>query len=432
MNKKILRLAIPNIISNVSVPLLSMVDLAIAGHMGSLSFIGAIGVAGVIFNFVYWNFGFLRMGTTGFTAQAYGARDLAKTVDIFLRSALIAIGIALILILTQKWMLQFAFQFIHVTDATREPIQQYFYIRIWSAPCVLLLYTFKGWFIGMQNSKIPMVIAIVVNVLNIALSLLFVYTLKFDFKGVAMGTVVAEYLGLLLAIILWLKYYGKLKKYIDWTRVFIKEELLSFFKVNINIFLRTFCLIIVFTSFTSFSSKSGDTILAVNTLLLQLFTLFSYIMDGFAYAAESLTGRFIGSKNESNLRISIKYIFRWGWILTIIFTVLYLFWGDQLLALLTNNSSVLEAAKQFYVWILFIPVAGFAAFLWDGVYVGATASKAMRDAIFLATFGYFVVYYILEPFLGNDALWIALLLFLLLRGLGMKFLSKRVIFKKSI
>ena len=212
MNKKILRLAIPNIISNISVPLLSMVDLAIAGHMGSISFIGAVGVAGVIFNFIYWNFGFLRMGTTGFTAQAYGARDLEKSVETLVRSSVIALGIALILIISQKWILQFSFKFIDVTDATREPIKQYFYIRIWSAPCTLLLYTFKGWFIGMQNSKFPMIIAIITNILNIVFSLLFVYTFKFNFKGVALGTVVAEYSGLLLALILWFTYYGKLKK----------------------------------------------------------------------------------------------------------------------------------------------------------------------------------------------------------------------------
>ena len=428
MNKKILRLAIPNIISNISVPLLSMVDLAIAGHMGSLSFIGAVGVAGVIFNFIYWNFGFLRMGTTGLTAQAYGARDLEKGVETLVRSSVIAIGIALILILFQKWILQFSFHFINVTDATREPIKQYFYIRIWSAPCVLLLYTFKGWFIGMQNSRFPMIIAIVTNVLNIVFSLLFVYTFKFNFRGVALGTVVAEYMGLLLAVILWLLYYGKLKKHIKWSQIFIKEKLVHFFKINSNIFLRTFCLIIVFTSFTTFSTKSGDTILAVNTLLLQLFTLFSYIMDGFAYAAESLTGKYIGAKNQAHLRISIRYIFRWGWILTILFTIIYFFWGDQILQLLTDNQSVLEASKPYFKWVLLVPISGFAAFLWDGVYVGATASKAMRNAIFIATFGYFVLYFILEPFIGNNALWIALLIFLALRGIGMKLMARKYIF----
>lgn len=409
-------------------PLLSMVDLAIVGHMGSVSYIGAIGVSGVIFNFIYWNFGFLRMGTTGFTAQFYGARDLEKTIETLIRSAVVAVGIALVLILFQKWILQFSLIFIDVTEATQEPIKQYFYIRIWSAPSVLLLYTFKGWFLGMQNSKFPMIIAIVTNILNIVFSLLFVYTFNYDFKGVAIGTVVAEYIGLLLALVLWLVYYGKLKKYIDWNQILIKEKLLSFFKVNLNIFLRTFCLIIVFTSFTTFSTKSGDTILSVNTLLLQLFTLFSYIMDGFAYAAESLTGRFVGAKNKNQLSLSIQYIFRWGWVLTIIFTLMYFFWGDQILQLLTDNREVLEASKPFFKWVLLIPICGFGAFLWDGIYIGATASKAMRDAIFIATAGYFLIYFILEPIIGNNGLWIALLLFLALRGIGMKLMSKKVLF----
>lgn len=273
-----------------------------------------------------------------------------------------------------------------------------------------------------------MIIAIITNILNIVFSLLFVYTFKFSFKGVALGTVVAEYSGLLLALILWFTYYGKLKKYINWAEIFVKEKLLQFFKINSNIFLRTFCLILVFTSFTTFSTKSGDTILAVNTLLLQLFTLFSYIMDGFAYAAESLTGKYIGAKNNFQLRISIKYIFRWGWILTILFTILYYFWGDQILSLLTNNQSVLEASKPYYKWVLLIPISGFGAFLWDGVYVGATASKAMRNAIFIATFGYFILYFLLEPVLGNNALWMALLLFLLLRGIGMKLMARKYIY----
>jgi len=428
MNQKILRLAVPNIISNISVPLLSMVDLAIVGHMGSISFIGAIGVAGVVFNFIYWNFGFLRMGTTGFTAQSYGARDLEKAVETLVRSAVVAIGISLILILLQKWILQFSLIFIDVTEATKEPIKQYFYIRIWSAPCVLLLYTFKGWFLGMQNSRFPMIIAIVTNILNIGFSLLFVYAFQMDFKGVALGTVVAEYSGLLLAVTFWLGYYGKLKKYINWSQVLIKDKLLQFFKVNSNIFLRTFCLIIVFTSFTTFSTKSGDTILAVNTLLLQLFTLFSYIMDGFAYAAESLTGKFVGGKNKPQLKMTIQYVFRWGWVLTFLFTILYYFFGDHILQLLTDNQAVLEASKPYFKWVLLVPVSGFAAFLWDGIFVGATASKAMRDAIFIATAGYFALYFILHPIIGNNGLWIALLLFLALRGIGMKLMAKKVLF----
>jgi multidrug resistance protein, MATE family len=427
MNKKILRLAIPNIISNISVPLLSMVDLAIAGHMGSVAFIGAVGVAGVIFNFIYWNFGFLRMGTTGFTAQAYGARDIQETVSILIRSSLIALFIAFVLIVFQNSILKFSFYFIDASLETRQPIIDYFKIRIWAAPCALLLYAFKGWFIGMQNSKFPMFIAIVINILNIVFSLLFVYTLKMGFKGIAIGTVLAQYSGVILTLILWFFYYGKLKKHIDFTKVFVKNRWLIFFKVNGNIFLRTFCLVIVFTSFTTFSTKSGDTILAVNTLLMQLFTLFSYIMDGFAYAGESLTGKYIGANNRKDLQLLIRYIFRWGWILTLIFTIMYYFRGDLILQLLTNNKEIIAASRQYFFWVLFIPITGFAAFLWDGIYVGATASKAMRNAIFLATLVYFVFYYLTVGILGNDALWVALLLFLLLRGFGMWVLSKRVI-----
>lgn len=428
MNRRILKLAVPNIISNVSVPLLSMVDLAIAGHMGSLSYIGAIGVAGVIFNFIYWNFGFLRMGTTGFTAQALGARDLEEVITIMMRGILIALTISLILIILQSPILKFALVFIKVSPETQQPIIDYFYIRIWAAPCTLLLYVAKGWFIGMQNSRFPMIIAITVNVLNIIFSLLCVYTFKMGFKGIAVGTVIAEYIGLLLAATLWLIYYGKLRKYYNRKSLFQLHLWVNFFKVNSDIFLRTFCLIIVFTSFTSFSARFGDTVLAVNTLLMQLFTLFSYIMDGFAYAAESLTGIFVGAKNKGSLKLSIRYIFRWGWILTAFFTLIYFIWGEDILSLFTNEQTVLEASRAYFWWVLLIPISGFAAFLWDGIYVGATASKAMRNAIFIATAAYFLFYYGFSQFMGNNALWVSLLLFLLIRGLGMRFFAPKAIY----
>lgn len=430
MNRKILRLALPNILSNISIPLLSMVDLAIVGRLGNESYIGALAVAGVIFNLVYWNFGFLRMGTTGFTAQSFGSRNLRECVDILQRALLIGLIVAVLIIALQRPIALLAFLLIEAGDTTKELALQYFYIRIWAAPCNLLLYGFNGWFFGMQNARFPMYITILINVLNILFSLFFVFYLQMDIRGVAYGTLCAQYCGLLMAIILWFRFYGKLAKYFSLQRIFIKGKLIQFFKVNVDIFLRSLCLIVVFSSFTIFSSQFGDTILAVNTLLIQFFYLFSYIMDGFAFAAESLVGKYIGAKNKNLLISTIRHIFKWGWILTGIGTIIYLIFDVGILRLLTTNQEIIAACKPYMIWIYFVPIFGFAAFLWDGIYVGATASKAMRNAIFIATAAYFFVNFTLQQFMGNGALWLSLLLFLLLRGIGMKFFAPKAILKK--
>lgn len=433
MNKKILNLALPNIISNISVPLLGMVDVAIVGHLGSDSLIGAIAVAGIIFSFVYWNLGFLRMGTSGFTAQAYGARNLRESFDILMRALSIGALLAVIILLLQMPIAWLGFQIIEATPTVVEPALQYFFIRIWAAPCNLLLYGFNGWYIGMQNAKFPMYITLVINIFNIIVSFVLVFYFDMGITGVAYGTVFAQYLGLSTAILLWAIYYRKLLKFFSVQNIFDLPKIINFFKVNGDIFLRSFCMVMVFCSFTAYSSKYGDTILAVNTLLNQLFLLFSYIMDGFAYAAEALTGRYIGAKDQRSLQKMIRTLFKWGWILTALFTVLYIFFDDQLLSILTDSKTVLSAAKEYLYWIILIPICGFGAFLWDGIYIGATASKAMRNIVFIGTIGYFGTYYLLIYCfsLGNHALWASLIVFLLIRGLGMRFSATRTIFRQD-
>ena len=306
MNKKILQLAIPSIISNITVPLLGLIDVAIVGHLGSASYIGAIAVGGMLFNIIYWIFGFLRMGTSGMTSQAYGKRDLTEVTRILFRSVGVGFLISLGLLILQYPILKVAFTLIDATEEVKQWASLYFNICIWGAPAVLGLYGFAGWFIGMQNSRFPMFIAIAQNIVNIVASLCFVFVLGMKVEGVALGTLIAQYAGLLMAFALWLKYYKRLKAYIDWNGLWGREAMRRFFSVNSDIFFRTLCLVAVTTFFTSTGARQGDVILAVNTLLMQLFTLFSYIMDGFAYAGEALAGRFIGAKNDVGLRKCIR------------------------------------------------------------------------------------------------------------------------------
>ena len=417
MNKKILQLAIPSIVSNITVPLLGLIDVAIVGHLGSAAYIGAIAVGGMLFNIIYWLFGFLRMGTSGMTSQAFGQRDLKEVTRVLLRAVGVGLFIALCLLLLQYPIRKIAFLLIDATPEVRELATVYFNICVWGAPAVLGLYGFAGWFIGMQNSRFPMFIAITQNVVNIVVSLSFVYLLDMKIEGVALGTLIAQYAGFFMASLLWLRYYGRLKIAFRWREIIGKTAMKRFFQVNSDIFFRTLCLVAVTTFFTSTGARQGDVVLAVNTLLMQLFTLFSYIMDGFAYAGEAMTGRYVGARNNTGLQRMIRLLFRWGWGLSLSFTILYMIGGQGFLGLLTNDTTVINAAGSYYYWVLAIPLAGFAAFLWDGILIGATATRLMLYSMLVASGMFFLIYYIFYALMGNHALWMAFLIYLSLRGI---------------
>lgn len=425
MHRQILRLALPNIVTNITVPLLGMVDLAIVGRLGDTKYIGAIAIATMIFSMIYWLFGFLRMGTSGFTAQAYGAGDIKGAADILLRSLLVGLSAALCLIVLQQPIIDFAMSIVSGSEELKAIARRYFFVNIWGAPALLSMYSFKGWFIGMQNSNIPMLIAIVINVVNICLSYIFVFILRLDIEGVALGTVIAQYVGLGMAVWFFIARYQYVVKLINVAQSIVWDEMKRFFRVNFDIFLRTICLIAVFSFFPITGSRFGDDTLAINTLLMQFFTLFSYIMDGFAYAGEALTGRFIGAADRVSLRRSIRVNFMLGIGLTLIFTLIYSFGGEYLLRILTDKQRIIDLSAQYYLWVLLVPIAGFSAFLWDGIFIGATASRAMLYAIAVATALFFVIYISFVSILGNNALWLALIVFLAARGLGQTLLAKR-------
>ncbi len=419
MNKEILRLAVPSIITNITVPLLGMVDVAVVGHIGNASYIAAIALGTMVFNLIYWNFGFLRMGTSGLTAQAFGAGDRQEYLRVLVRGLAIALIAALMLIALQRPIGYLCRRWIHSSEETLALTLTYFHIRIWAAPATLALYVLKGWFIGMQNAKTPMWIAIILNIVNIVCSLVFVFVLRAGIAGVAWGTVIAQYSGLVLAILLWFAQYGEMHHDIHIRESLKLKEMVRFFQVNADIFLRTLCLIAVFTFIPYISAEMGDEVLAANTLLMQLFTLLSYIMDGFAYAGESLVGRFTGAGDGVSLRLCVRRLLQWGAGLAAVFTVLYATCGRGLLGILTNDKAVVDKAMEYIIWTVLVPFTGFAAFIYDGIYIGATASKAMRNVMFVATGAFFIAYYALRHSLGNDGLWIAFLIFLTLRGLLM-------------
>lgn len=429
INKRILQIAVPSIISNITVPLLGLIDVTIVGHLGAAAYIGAIAVGGMLFNIIYWIFGFLRMGTSGMTSQAYGKHDLDEVARLLLRSVGVGLLIAIILVTLQYPIRKLAFTFIQTTEEVERLATLYFRICIWGAPAMLGLYGFAGWFIGMQNSRFPMYIAITQNIVNIAASLCFVYLFHMKVAGVAWGTLTAQYAGFLMALLLWRRYYGGLKKHVAWHEVLKKEAMLRFFQVNRDIFLRTLCLVIVTLFFTSAGAAQGEIVLAVNTLLMQLFTLFSYIMDGFAYSGEALVGKYVGANNRSALYRTVRLLFIWGVGLSTGFTLLYFFGGKSFLGLLTNETSVIREAENYFYWVLAIPLTGFAAFLWDGIFIGATATQQMFYSMLVASGSFFLVYYSLHEWMGNHALWLAFVVYLSLRGIMQAVLSRKILYQ---
>lgn len=438
-NREILQLAIPSIISNVTVPLLGLVDLSIVGHIGNEDYISAIAVGSMIFNVMYWLLGFLRMGTSGMTSQAFGREDTMECIRILVRSLTIGLAFGLLFILTQSGLEWGLLRLMNTPEASWEYVTTYFQIVIWGAPAMLGLYSLTGWFIGMQDTRTPMVVAILQNLVNILASLSLVFVLGWGIAGVAAGTLLAQWIGFLVALLgAWKRLHkvnclriGQGLGTDSWSRLVrvlsVKAAWINFFLVNKDIFLRTLCLIVVNFYFTSAGGKQGAMMLAVNTLLMTLFTIFSYVMDGFAYAGEALSGKYYGAGDKRGLHVTVRNLFQFGFLMAVVFMGLYMIGGTGFLHLLTDDDAVVEAARPYLPWACFIPVVGVTAFILDGVFIGLTDTKGMLFSTVMAMVLFFIVYFVFRDWLANYALWLAFLSFLLMRGaasmLWMRFFS---------
>ena len=421
LDHKILALAIPAIVANITTPLLSLVDVAIVGHLGSAAYVAAIAVGGSLFSAIYWLFGFLRFGTSGLTAQAVGAGDEAQQRIILARSLAVALLFGTLLIILQIPVGKLALRFMDTDVPTAELAWQYFRILIWGAPAVLMQYAMVGWFVGMQNTRAPMWNSLIINVVNIAASLLLVCVFHLGIKGIATGTLIAQWVGMLVALFIAKPRRFPLSVLLQWS------EVRHFFSINADIFLRTLCLIAVTVWFTRAGASQGAEILAVNTLLLQLFILFSYFMDGFAFSAEALCGRYLGAGDKEGLRRCIRREVQWGAAMALLFTAVYAIGGEAFLSLLTDDLHIMHSAAEFRLWAVGIPIAGFMAFTWDGIVIGLTRTRLMLWSMALSTAIFFILYFSLYGRMGNHALWLAFLAYLLTRGIALWLLSRRKI-----
>ena len=415
-----MQIALPSIVSNITVPLLGLIDVAIVGHMGDAVYIGAVAVGSMIFNLVYWLFGFLRMGSSGLTSQALGRRDLPEVSAILLRSVAVAFGIALLLVVVQVPLRWLMFWLIGPTSDVAPFATTYFYIVIWGAPASLGLFSLTGWFIGMQNTRIPMFISIMQNVVNILASLCLVYGFGMKIEGVALGTLIAQYAGFIAGCALLLRYYGRIFGYFRKARLF--HDMQAFFTVNRDIFLRTLCLVAVNLYFTSAGARQGAVVLSVNTVLMQLYLLYSYFMDGFAYAGEALGGKFYGARNRTAFESMLHRLWIWAAAVTLLYTIAYTLFGMDIVALLTDEQQVVEAARDYIFWAWLIPVAGVVAFIWDGVFIGITATRGMLLSSAVSALAFFAVYQgalqvVTVATCSNHALWLAMIVYLAMRGI---------------
>ena len=450
LNRDILHLAIPSIVNNVTVPLLGLVDLTIVGHIGDARYISAVAIGTMIFNSIYWLMLFLRMGTSGMTAQVFGAKSRGEVIATLQRTLLIGLFIGFLLLLLSPLLRPFLIWLMNTPTDSVPLVRTYFDIVIFGAPAMLALYGLTGWFIGMQDTRTPMYVAIFQNVINIAVSLILVTLMGWKIEGVAMGTLVAQWAGVLMALaalgrklrqpFLRTRLGSVLKGCLsDRKAIFSRPTLRRFFTVNRDIFLRTLYMVAVNASFTSFGGKMGALVLSANTLLLMFFTFFSYVMDGFAFAGEALCGKYYGAGKTAQLQAATHRLMAFGAVMVVAFTAVYVLWGKEIVQLMTNDAAVVEASSGYLFWTYLIPLAGVAAFIYDGVFIGMTQTHAMLLTTLAASAVFFCVNIVFSQFAQqfsgflsanpNHILWLGYILFLATRGLVQSVLYRRILAK---
>ena len=414
LNREIVRLAVPSILANITIPLVGIVDTAIVGHLSDAAAIGGIAIGTMLFDLLYWNFGFLRIGTSGLAAQAYGAGRKDECRKILVQSLTLALLATLFVWAIQWFFVNVVLAVVPCSAEAASIAREYFYVRIWAAPATMMLFAFKGWFIGMQDTKSPMATDILVNGVNMLASYYLAVHAGYGVVGVAYGTLIAQYSGLFLAVaILFLRYADiPVFRYTDWKEAMRWPELRRMMSLNGNLFIRSLCFMVVYVGFTSLASRYGDEELAVSSILMKFFMFFSYFVDGFAYAGEALVGKEFGklstvSHQPSAISRIVRLLFNWSIGVGLVFTAVYAVWGDVFVATMTSDSGVLTAAEPYMGWLIAMPIVSALAFMWDGVYVGATAGVQIRNAMIWAALAFVTGYVVTFTWLGPQALYIA-------------------------
>ncbi|MCP4327157.1 MAG: MATE family efflux transporter [Alphaproteobacteria bacterium] len=426
-HRRVWRLAGPIILSNMSVPLLGAVDTAVVGHLPDPAYIGAVAIGAIIFNFIYWGFGFLRMGTTGFTAQALGARDWQEIRAIIARGIIISLGLAVVILAGQSLIRGAAFWLIEASGDVEALAVTYYDVRVWGAPAALANYAVLGWLLGIQRPRTALVLQIVLNGINIALDLWFVLGLGWGVEGVAFATVISEYSAALLG--LWIVHRALIAAGGNWRRdqILDRTRLIAFARVNGDIFIRTLCLIFAFSYFTAQSARMGDVLLAANAVLMHFQHFMAYGLDGFAFAAEALIGGAVGARNREALRAGVSVTTQWAFAISGIYVLVYALLGTEIIGVLTGIEEVRSAAAQFLPWAIVMPLISVWSFQLDGIFIGATRTGEMRNAMIVSVAIYLAAVHLLLPIMGNHGLWLALMVYMVARAVTLGLYYPRVV-----
>lgn len=431
MRKEFVQLSIPNILTNLTVPLVSLVDIALMGRMPSVDYIVAIGLATTVFNLVYFAFGFLRMGTTGLVSQAYGRNEPRNMSILFVRGMIFSMSISFLLICFQRQIIDLAIHFFNVDAITEGLIKDYFRIRIWAAPATISLFVIIGWLLGVQNSKLTLFLAIIINLSNALISYFLVWQLNLDVSGVAYGTLVSQHLGLFTGIIILRRKYQ-----FSITKCLFLESIKGggwkeFLGINKDIFIRTLCLLFTISFFKIQSVNYGEKIGAVNLLLLEFVMLSAYGIDGLAFSAESLSGKYFGSGNLNLLKMSIRISLKYGITLGFIIAGIFYWFGRNILELLTDKQDIIELAIIYLPWLILAPIVNALAFIWDGIYIGCTATNAMKWTLLISTlFVFLPSFFLLKQIFGNHGIWLSMTLFMISRGVFLTLMVNKTIYNR--
>lgn len=423
IRKEIAAIAGPAIISNITTPLLAMIDVAIVGHIGSAVYIAAIAIGGSMFSMIYWLFGFLRMGSSGLTAIAYGSGDRRATSALLYRALTVGVIAGCLIVALSHPVGDLLLRFMDADAATMPEARRYFLTAVTGAPATLGAFALSGWLLGMQDSRTPMWMALLTNVVNIIVSLTLVFGCGLKIEGVAAGSAIAQWAGFVFGLWRALGHYrpGRLPA----REIFRMAALKRFFSINLDIFLRTLCLIAVTVWFTRAGSMQGTGILAANAILLQLFMFFSYFMDGFAYAGEALAGKYAGRRDKASLKAVISSLLKTGLFLALSFAAVYALLGHDIVCILTDEQAVVSLCGEYLPWAVCVPLAGTMAFVWDGILIGLTRTRIMLVSMVFATVVFFSVYACCRQSLGNHGLWLAFLSYLAVRGMAEHMLYSR-------
>lgn len=417
MHRQVLMLAIPMVLSNITVPLLGLVDAAVIGHLDHAWYLGGVALGSTMISVAFWLLGFLRMSTTGLTAQAFGGNEPQKLVRVLLQGCLMALSFAVVFLIFHRFIAQAIFSFSDASEQVKLYGQQYFVIRAWSAPAALMNFVLLGWLLGTQNSKAPMWMVIITNVTNIALDFLFVVGFDWKVQGAAAASVISDYAGMSFGLLCVLKYWRAHQLPNLWSKLSGSTEGLSrFVKLNRDIFLRSLCLQAAFSFMTFQGAVFGDHTVAANAVLMSFLMMISYGMDGFAFAMEAMVGKAIGEKSETQLKKSMIGSAFWCVIICTLLTIAFSYWGSALIQLISDIPSVRREAEIYLPWLVAMPLCSMWCFLLDGIFIGATKGKEMRNSMVFATTTFFAVFYLFSQY-DNHALWMAMLSFMLMRGI---------------